>query len=173
MLPYSLAELMDANDALFDPNCPSCGERLNGPAPHPEMLYCNKVSIVVIFHARMLANAYEHQVCKETHGPGGRVLEAAAWFVKRNWKTGHHMGAIHLRGKDGVKRIKRVVGPKEWAGYREALGMFPPSYEGPLRDIRSDSPEFQLLMASSGDLKGSGSKKRRGKSEERKGDDSI
>lgn len=48
--------------------------------------------------------------------------------------------------------------------------MFPPSYDGPLRDISPDSPEFDLLIASLRDLRGSG-RKRRWMKEGEKGDE--
>lgn len=67
--------------------------------------------------------------------------------------SGAHIGAIHVRQKDGVKRSGKTFGEGHWALFREALGMFPPTYDGPLRDLTPDSPEFRRLNELSRDLK--------------------
>lgn len=67
--------------------------------------------------------------------------------------SGAHIGAIHVRQKDGLKRSGKAFGEKDWALFRKAMGMFPPTYDGPLRDLTSDSPEFHRLYELSRDLR--------------------
>lgn len=73
------------------------------------------------------------------------MLRAVSRLLQRDWESESHAGAVHLQPPSPWGRGNSQFGVTDPDVFREMLGLFPPTYEGPLKDLQAD--EITAMLA--------------------------
>lgn len=126
VIPCSLEELRAAGDAIFAADLDGFGN--GGKHQQSPWTPAKDRKKAKTRHGRFAAQLTGFQ-------PSAEAVKAAAWFTNRNWdaKTDGVKGQIQHQGVDPVKKCNRQFTEKDWDGFQEQLGVFPPRMRRPSR----------------------------------------